>query len=62
MLRKPYVIGRWMYSNGVRVPYATQIDQQGYLRIPIGVERRGYKLLARRGDFPASGRVPHANG
>ena len=21
MLRKPYVIGRWMYSNGVRVPY-----------------------------------------
>jgi hypothetical protein len=31
MLRKPYVIGRWMYSNGVRVPYANRIDQQGYL-------------------------------
>ena len=31
MLRKPYVIGRWMYSNGVRVPNATKIDQQGYL-------------------------------
>ena len=31
MLRKPYVIGRWMYSNGVRVPYAAKIDQQGYL-------------------------------
>ena len=31
MLRKPYVIGRWMYSNGVRVPKAIQIDQQGYL-------------------------------
>ena len=31
MLRKPYVIGRWMYSNGVRVPYAIKIDQQGYL-------------------------------
>ena len=31
MLRKPYVIGRWMYSNGVRVPYAIQIDQNGYL-------------------------------
>ncbi|HUB50914.1 MAG TPA: cytochrome ubiquinol oxidase subunit I [Terracidiphilus sp.] len=33
MLRKPYVIGRWMYSNGVRVPYAMKIDNdpQGYL-------------------------------
>ena len=31
MLRKPYVIGRWMYSNGVRVPYAIEIDRQGYL-------------------------------
>ena len=31
MLRKPYVIGRWMYSNGVRVPYALKIDQEGYL-------------------------------
>jgi cytochrome bd-type quinol oxidase subunit 1 len=31
MLRKPYVIGRWMYSNGVRVPYANRIDQEGYL-------------------------------
>jgi cytochrome bd ubiquinol oxidase subunit I len=33
MLRKPFVIGRWMYSNGVRVPYATKIDNspQGYL-------------------------------
>jgi len=31
MLRKPFVIGHWMYSNGVRVPYALKIDQQGYL-------------------------------
>jgi cytochrome bd-type quinol oxidase subunit 1 len=31
MLRKPYVIGRWMYSNGVRVPYVSRIDAQGYL-------------------------------
>jgi cytochrome bd ubiquinol oxidase subunit I len=33
MLRKPYVIGRWMYSNGVRVPNAIRIDNnpQGYL-------------------------------
>lgn len=31
MLRKPYVIGRWMYSNGVRVPYVSEINAQGYL-------------------------------
>ncbi|MGA7856748.1 MAG: cytochrome ubiquinol oxidase subunit I [Terracidiphilus sp.] len=31
MLRKPYVIGRWMYSNGVRVPYVSRINTQGYL-------------------------------
>jgi cytochrome c553 len=31
MLRKPYVIGRWMYSSGVRVPYVNRINQEGYL-------------------------------
>ena len=31
MLRKPYVIGRWMYSNGVRVPYVARINAEGYL-------------------------------
>jgi len=31
MLRKPYVIGHWMYSNGVRVPYVNRINQEGYL-------------------------------
>ena len=31
MLRKPYVIGRWMYSNGVRVPYVARINTEGYL-------------------------------
>jgi cytochrome d ubiquinol oxidase subunit I len=31
MLRKPYVIGRYMYSNGMRVSYAARVDQQGYL-------------------------------
>ncbi|MGD0902083.1 MAG: c-type cytochrome, partial [Terracidiphilus sp.] len=31
MLRKPYVIGRWMYSNGVRVPYVARINHEGYL-------------------------------
>ncbi len=31
MLRKPYVIGRWMYSNGVRVPSVSRINARGYL-------------------------------
>jgi cytochrome bd-type quinol oxidase subunit 1 len=31
MLRKPYVIGRWMFSNGVRVPYVARINSEGYL-------------------------------
>jgi cytochrome d ubiquinol oxidase subunit I len=31
MLRKPFVIGRWMYSNGVRVPYVSRINSEGYL-------------------------------
>jgi cytochrome d ubiquinol oxidase subunit I len=31
MLRKPYVIGNWMYSNGVRKPYVSRINQEGYL-------------------------------
>jgi cytochrome bd-type quinol oxidase subunit 1 len=31
MLRKPYVIGHWMYSNGVRVKYVDRINQEGYL-------------------------------
>jgi len=31
MLRKPFVIGRWMYSNGVRVPSVARINREGYL-------------------------------
>jgi mono/diheme cytochrome c family protein len=31
MLRKPFVIGRWMYSNGVRVNNVARLNQQGYL-------------------------------
>jgi cytochrome bd-type quinol oxidase subunit 1 len=31
MLRKPYVIGRWMFSNGVRVKYVDRINREGYL-------------------------------
>lgn len=31
MLRKPYVIGRWMYSNGVRVTSVNKLNTGGYL-------------------------------
>jgi len=31
MLRKPYVIGHWMYSNGVRVNSIDRINTEGYL-------------------------------
>ena len=31
MLRKPYVIGSWMYSNGTRVTYVDRMNTQGYL-------------------------------
>jgi len=32
MLRKPYVIGSWMYSNGVRVKDVARINHEGYLK------------------------------
>jgi cytochrome bd-type quinol oxidase subunit 1 len=31
MLRKPFVIGRWMYSNGVRVNNTAHLNETGYL-------------------------------
>jgi len=31
MLRKPYVIGRWMYSNGVRINAVDRLNHDGYL-------------------------------
>jgi cytochrome bd-type quinol oxidase subunit 1/mono/diheme cytochrome c family protein len=37
MLRKPYVIGRWMYSNGVRVKYVDRINHEGYLKDSLWV-------------------------
>jgi len=42
MLRKPYVIGGWMYSNGVRVPYVSRINQEGYLVHTIWVWSSNY--------------------
>ena len=31
MLRKPFVIGRYMYSNSMRVSYVPRVNAQGYL-------------------------------
>ena len=51
MLRKPYVIGRWMYSNGVRVPYVSRINAA---RLPgplqLGLERSRNASSYSRGE------------
>ena len=47
MLRKPYVIGNWMYSNGVRVPYVSRINQEGYLANTMWVWNNCYAARAR---------------
>ncbi len=69
MLRKPYVIGRWMYSNGVRVPYVARINQEGYLAhselgygsVPYRETDLCVQLLPRRSHLPRRVRLlPHA--
>jgi len=45
MLRKPFVIGRWMYSNGVRVPYVARINQEGYLAHSNWIWGQGQPIL-----------------
>ena len=64
MLRKPYVIGRWMYSNGVRVPYVRASTRRVIWRIPTGCgigDRIHFQLLARRSHLPWRVRLlPHA--
>lgn len=41
MLRKPYVIGQYMFSNGVRKSYAATINQDGYLKHTLWVAQEG---------------------
>jgi hypothetical protein len=62
MLRKPYVIGRWMYSNGVRVPSVSRINQEGYLaHSNVGRNNVDFQLLPRRSHLPRRVRLlPHA--
>jgi cytochrome bd-type quinol oxidase subunit 1 len=40
MLRKPYVIGRHMYSNGERVSEVKENNQKGYLRNTLWLNQR----------------------
>ena len=47
MLRKPYVIGRHMYSNGVRVKAVETLNQTGYLTPSLWTRRGGDAHLAR---------------
>ena len=44
MLRKPYVIGRWMFSNGVRVPYVTGSISKATWSTPMVWGTSGPKL------------------
>jgi cytochrome bd ubiquinol oxidase subunit I len=47
MLRKPYVIGRHMYSNGVRVGYVERLNKDGYLPHSLWTSTNGPPNLAR---------------
>ncbi len=62
MLRKPYVIGRWMYSNGVRVPYVAASTRKATWPTPTGSGMvRHSELLPRRSHLPRRVRLlPHA--
>jgi mono/diheme cytochrome c family protein len=46
MLRKPYVIGSHMYSNGVRVSYVDRLNKTGYLTNSLWVNPNGDPRLA----------------
>ncbi len=46
MLRKPYVIGRHMYSNGVRAYDVAHLNEAGYLTPSIWTSRNGDPHLA----------------
>ena len=46
MLRKPYVIGQHMYSNGTRVKAVAEFNQGGYLTKSIWISRKGDPHLA----------------
>jgi cytochrome bd ubiquinol oxidase subunit I len=41
MLRKPFVIGRHMYSNGVRVSYVDRLNRDGYLTNSLWIDTTG---------------------
>jgi len=46
-LRKPYVIGRYMFSNGVRVASVDKLNAEGYLTHSFWTRRGGDPKLAR---------------
>jgi hypothetical protein len=46
MLRKPFVIGQHMYSNGVRVSYVDRLNRDGYLTHSLWTSPNGDPRLA----------------
>ncbi len=47
MLRKPYVIGNYMYSNGVRVSRVKQYNETGYLKDVIWMGKETNSVLTK---------------
>jgi cytochrome d ubiquinol oxidase subunit I len=47
MLRKPYVVGGYMYSNGMRVKSAAQVNKEGYLTGSLWVRESSDARFAR---------------
>ena len=47
MLRKPYVVGEYMFSNGVRVNQIANLDASGYLASSICTGPGATSRLAR---------------
>ena len=60
MLRKPYVIGQHMFSNGVRKSEVAQINQNGYLTTTVWVRPEERALWAVADQSGTGGNVSQA--
>ena len=68
MLRKPYVIGQYMYSNGIRAKVGERLNTDGYLarslwtRPPGRRNRRKQRFARGEADVPRPMRWPATRG
>ncbi|GMV98967.1 MAG: hypothetical protein AMXMBFR84_01070 [Candidatus Hydrogenedentota bacterium] len=61
MLRKPYVIGRHMYSNGIRVNDVKRFNEEGYLTRTVWASEVDREAWARIDASAVEGRVAFAS-